>query len=377
MADGEVILVLTASAGAGHNMAAAAIGEELRRQRPRLEVEVRDILTVCGPLFRMICRDGYDALVRYAPAWMSTLYEATDRAAQTPEERFRRLVQAAGKSPIERYLCRRRPRLIVNTHWLAAEIAAGLIRRRRLNCPQVTVTTDLETHKIWIQEPTLRYYCATDVGRTYLHTWGVPAERTRVTGIPVRAGFVSPPTRDEARRRCGLRADAPIVLWLCGNAGNTPPRAHLEALIDMPADADLVAIVGRQTKLQGALERVARAARRRVDVVGFTDRMHEYMAAADLAVSKAGGLTVSEALACGLPLVIIHPIPGQEERNSDYLLEAGAAIRVNHVRLLGHRVSELLADPARMEAMRQAARRLARPDAAADIVRDVLGMTGL
>ncbi len=377
MADGDVILVLTASAGAGHNMAAAAIGEELRRQRSRLEIEVRDILTVCGPLFRVVCRDGYDALVRYAPAWMSTLYEATDRAAGTPQEHFRHLVQAAGKPSIERYLCRRRPRLIVNTHWLAAEIAAGLIRRRRLDCPQVTVTTDLETHKIWIQEPTLRYYCATELGRTYLHTWGVPAERTRVTGIPLRAGFVAPPTRDEARRRCGLSSDARIVLWLCGNAGDTPPRAHLEALLDMPADADLVAIVGRQSKLRGALERVASGARRRVDVVGFTDRMHEYMAAADVAVSKAGGLTVSEALACGLPLVIIHPIPGQEQRNCDYLLEAGAAIRVNHVRLLGHRVSELLADPARLGAMRQAARRLARPSAAGDIVRDILCVSGL
>jgi processive 1,2-diacylglycerol beta-glucosyltransferase len=107
-------------------------------------------------------------------------------------------------------------------------------------------------------------------------------------------------------------------------------------------------------------------------VVGFTDAMHEWMWATELAVSKPGGLTAAESLACGLPLVIVNPIPGQETRNSDYLLEHGAAIKVNNPRLLGHRVSTLLADPHRLETLRAQARAIAHRNAAADIVADAL-----
>ena len=96
------------------------------------------------------------------------------------------------------------------------------------------------------------------------------------------------------------------------------------------------------------------------------------MRAADIVVTKPGGLTVSEALACGLPMVIMNPIPGQETRNSDYLLEHGAAIKVNNVRLLGHRVGQLLSDPPRLQALRAAAQAIARPYAAREIVADAL-----
>jgi processive 1,2-diacylglycerol beta-glucosyltransferase len=144
----------------------------------------------------------------------------------------------------------------------------------------------------------------------------------------------------------------------------------------MAADAQVVAITGRNEKLQARLEQQARHASRTVIVQGFTERVHEWMRAADLVVTKPGGLTVAEALACGLPLVIVNPIPGQETRNSDFLLENGAGIKVNNVRLLGHRVSMLLREPARMAALRAAAARLARPYAAREIVTDALQLIG-
>ena len=109
-------------------------------------------------------------------------------------------------------------------------------------------------------------------------------------------------------------------------------------------------------------------------MLGYTDLMHEWMAAADLVVSKAGGLTVAEALACGAPMVVVNPIPGQEERNSDYVLEHGAGIRVNNMRMLGHRVSEVLADPVRLRRLRKAARAVAQPGAATRIASDALSL---
>src|SRR6202011_3358955 len=126
------------------------------------------------------------------------------------------------------------------------------------------------------------------------------------------------------------------------------------------------------------LEAVAKAAGKRPDgsarlcPVGFTTEMHQYMAAADLLVGKAGGLTTSEALARALPMALVEPIPGQEERNADHLLEAGAAIRCNNLPAAAWKIAALLNDSARLTEMREAARNLGRPSAAASIAEDAL-----
>jgi processive 1,2-diacylglycerol beta-glucosyltransferase len=136
-------------------------------------------------------------------------------------------------------------------------------------------------------------------------------------------------------------------------------------------------ICGRSEELKGRLDALAAERSPNVTpelhVVGYTTEMDEYMAAADLLVGKPGGLTSSEALARGLALVIVHPIPGQEERNADHLLEAGAAIRCNNLPALAWKIDRLLDDPARLAAMRANARRLARPQAARDIAEALIG----
>ena len=372
MAQGELILILTASAGAGHLIAADALAHAFRKQAPDLEVEVLDVLAISNVAFRRTYAGGYMGLVRYAPAAMGWLYDTMDRPGQRIYNRIRVAIQDLNRLPTTRYVRRRRPRLIVNTHYLPAEIVAQMRRRRELDCPQVTITTDYETHRLWAHEPTERYYTATPDGKAYLATWDVPPDRVLVTGIPVRPGFETPLDRDEACRRCQLDPNLPIVLLLCGGFGVGPTGELLRELINMPADAQVVVIAGRNERLRQRLEAQIAGVQRPVRVVGFTSKMHEWMWAADLLVTKPGGLTVAEALACGRPMVIMNPIPGQETRNSDYLLEQGAAIKVNNTRLLGHRVSTLLADPARLETLRAAARKIARPLAAREIAADAL-----
>lgn len=370
--DKPLVLVLMASAGAGHILAARALEQALHTLAPHVEVEVLDVLTRANRFFRWLYGAGYLDLVRYSPAAFGWLYDAMDRPPARWSEALRTWFQGLHTRPVARYVRQRRPSLVINTHFLPAEIVAELRRAGELHCPQIIVTTDYETHRMWVQEPAERYYAATDLGQTYLTTWGVPPERVLVTGIPIRPGFATTLPQDEARRRCGLDAARPVVLLLCGGFGVGPIADVLRELVAMRADAQVVAIAGRNEALRKRLEAQSRGASRPVRVVGFTDQMHEWMQAADLVVTKPGGLTVAESLACGLPLVIINPIPGQEERNSDYLLEQGAAIKVNNLRLIGYRVSGLLADPARLQTLRTAARTIARPQAARDIATDAL-----
>jgi processive 1,2-diacylglycerol beta-glucosyltransferase len=366
------ILILTASAGAGHLIAARAVAHALRAQAPDIRVEVLDVLTIANVLFRKLYAGGYLGLVRHAPAVMGWLYQTMDRPRHAVLDALRIWIQDLNKRPIVQYLQQRRPALVVNTHYLATEIVAQMRRAGQIACPQVTITTDYETHRIWVHEPNERYYTATEDGKFDLTRCGVPPERIRVTGIPVRPGFAERLDRAAARRRCGLELDRPAVLLLCGGFGVGPTAELLRELVFMPADAQVIVITGRNEKLRARLQRQVAGGTRPVQVVGFTDKIHEWMQAADVVVTKPGGLTVAEALACALPLVIVDPIPGQEVANADYLLEHGAALKVNNVRLLGHRVSGLLADRPRLEHLRAAARAIARPNAAHDIAADAL-----
>jgi len=366
------ILVLTASTGSGHNMAAEAMAAALRRQNPPAPVEIVDVLNSAGPLFRRIYGGGYAALVNRLPWGMGWLYETTDQANHDVRERLMRAVQNQLTRGIVRDLLRRAPSLVVNTHYLPADIVAMLRNDGQLDCPQVTVTTDLETHRIWVHSPTERYYTATELGRTFLTTWGVAADRILVTGIPIRPQFEQDVSRADARARLNLPPNGLIVLLVVGTVGYGTPEGLLAQLLSVPSDVHVVGIAGRSPKLKERFERTVRKSSRSATIVGFSDEMHLWMRAADLMVTKSGGLTSSEALRCGLPLAIVNAIPGQETRNADYLLEHGAAIKVNHAQLLGARVAEVLSEPGRLEQMRTSAGRLAQPNAADRIAQDAL-----
>jgi processive 1,2-diacylglycerol beta-glucosyltransferase len=170
------------------------------------------------------------------------------------------------------------------------------------------------------------------------------------------------------------------VLAAAGGEGVGPVEQLVRGLLELGRPWQIVAIAGKSEKMRKRLEELSRQAgslpggARRLQPVGFTTEMDQYMAAADLLVGKAGGLTTSEALARALPMVLIEPIPGQEERNADHLLEAGAAIRCNNLPVAAWKVAALLDDAARLKQMREAARRMARPNAAADIAQDALSL---
>lgn len=373
MASDRPILILTASAGAGHTVAAKAIEDELRRQLRNVTIEVHDTLQHANAFFRNLYSRGYLGLVNYAPAAMGMLYDATDRPRKRRRD-MRSAFQNINVRKFVRFLIDRKPRLIINTHFLPAEIVAQLRRKGRLDCPQVTVTTDFETHRLWAQQPTERYYTATEDGKAYLQTWNVPERDILVTGIPIRAAFEQPLDRVACRARLGVSHEAPLILLLAGGFGVGPTESLFGELSRMPAAAQIVVVTGKNEALRARLEAIRQAMQRPTRIVGFTDEMHLWMQAADLLVTKPGGLTTAEALACGLPMVIVNPIPGQETRNSDYLLENGAAIKVNNARLLGYRVSRLLDCPDRFASLARAARLLARPGAAGRIVADAISL---
>jgi processive 1,2-diacylglycerol beta-glucosyltransferase len=277
-----------------------------------------------------------------------------------------------------RLLKRIQPDLCVATHFLPAEIIAWLIAKKKMRARNAIVVTDYDVHAMWLCRTVDRYYVAIEEAAEYLACIGVPKEKLCVTGIPIDPLFATPLNQADARKHLGLDSDATTVLISAGGYGIGPVERLVKDLLALRHPWQIVAIAGKSEKTRKRLEELAKEAAKlpsgspQLCPVGFTNEMDKYMAAADLIVGKAGGLTTSEALARALPMALIEPIPGQEERNADHLLEAGAAIRCNNLPAAAWKIAALLDDSARVARMRNAARDLGRPGAAEAIAADAL-----
>jgi processive 1,2-diacylglycerol beta-glucosyltransferase len=224
-----------------------------------------------------------------------------------------------------------------------------------------------------VNQPTEHYTTATTEGAAYLTTFGVPAEHTSVTGIPIHPVFSKPANRKACLKAHGLAGDRPIILQLAGGFGVGPIAKLYEGLLAIKQPLEIVVVAGKNESAKAELEKLLVPTRHNAKVMGFTNQIHELMAVADVVMSKPGGLTTSEVLASGAAMAIVNPIPGQESRNSDYLLEQGAAIKINNLATMPVKLEELLASPARLEAIKANARRIAKPNAAYDVARMALG----
>jgi processive 1,2-diacylglycerol beta-glucosyltransferase len=374
------ILVLSASVGAGHMRAAQAVELALRQVVPAATVRNLDVLEMTNAAFRRLYGRAYLDLVNKAPHVLGYFYDMMDRPSRSGRnrgDRFRLAVEKLNLKTFIRFLQDEPWDLVINTHFLPAEIIASLRKHERLDVPQVTATTDFETHRLWVNEPCEHYFTATEEGAQYLQHWGVPAEHTTATGIPIHPVFSEPKDRGACLRKHDLAGDRPVVLQLAGGFGVGPVEAIYRSLLAVEAPLQIVAITGRNEKARAQIEAVPCPPRHRAKVLGFTDQIDELMAAADLVVSKPGGLTTSEALARGAIMAVVNPIPGQESRNSDFLLENGAAIKINNLGTLSHKMTALLSDKQRLAQLKANVRRIARPRAAFDVVERSLALANL
>src|SRR5262249_51333873 len=225
---------------------------------------------------------------------------------------------------------------------------AWLVAKKKLGAKNAIVVTDYDVHAMWLCRTVSRYYVAIPEALEYLAGVGVPREIIRVTGIPIDPLFAKTLARCAARVHLKLDPDASIVLIAAGGYGVGPVEQLVQDLLGLQKPWQLVAIAGKAERVRKRLDEIARSAgslrsgNPRLVPVGFTTEMDQYMAAADLLIGKAGGLTTSEALARHLPMVLVEPIPGQEERNADHLLEAGVAIRCNNLPAAAWKVGHLV-----------------------------------
>jgi processive 1,2-diacylglycerol beta-glucosyltransferase len=370
------ILVLSASVGGGHVRAGEALAAAFRAEEPAALVRHMDVLQLANAAFRRLYGKAYFDLFHFSPHIIGYLYDYLDRPTRQTKfavgDRLRVMAERANLRRCSALLKEEPWDLLVSTHFLPSGIAAALRRKKESSAPHAVVTTDYETHRLWVTQPCDRYFTATEEGAGYLRHWGVPASDVAVTGIPIDPVFAETKGREACRRKHGILPDRPAVLQLAGGFGVGPVEAIYRSLLSVERPLSLTVVAGSNAAAGESLKKIPVPSRHAVRLLGYTREIDELMEASDLLVSKPGGLTCSEALAKGLPMAIVNPIPGQESRNSDFLLEAGAAVKVNNLPTLGLKVEALLADAPRLAALREGARRAGRPRAAQAVARDCL-----
>ncbi len=370
------VLILSASAGAGHVRAAEAVERAFAQMHAAQEVRHIDVLQYTNKLFRHLYSKAYLEMVNKMPEVLGWLYDQLDKPWQN--ERRRLALDKLNTRPLVKFLGNYQPDIIVCTHFLPAEIISWLKAKERIASRQAIVVTDFDVHALWLCHHYERYFVALDETRVHMEKLGIPNAKLTVTGIPIDPLFALQKDKREMRVKHGLQTDVMTILVSAGGFGVGPVEHILESLSGMRHPAQVVALCGRNQELKSRLDKLAarlsHAGNINIKTVGYTTEMDELMSASDILLGKPGGLTTSEALAKELVFVIVNPIPGQEERNSDHLLEEGVAIRCNNLPALAYKIDRLLDDPARFAHMQAQARRLARPHAAHTIVESLLSI---
>ncbi|MGD9154179.1 MAG: glycosyltransferase [Bacillota bacterium] len=358
------LLVLSAAIGAGHLKAGEAL---CQAYAGRCDGEARhvDFLRYASPRFSRWVEETYYLMTKRTPSVYKLLYQMVDRP-NSPTQKSEILI---GLKKYRDLVREYRPHAIVSTHFFPAAIVSYLYPHFAI--PNGVVLTDYVSHHIWINPNTNLFFVAHDGMAEELLRLGVAAPQIRVTGIPIRPFFGRQLDRRQLQQQLGINPERLTLLLMSGGNAIGPLVEVLKCLGRLEDRFQIIVITGRNQKLYRRLKEMLTTLQLAGDVLGYVENVHEYMAVADLLISKAGGLTVTEALTMGLPMAIIQPTPGQEDGNTDFLLKAGAGVYLKSVAAVEPVVGELVRNPAKIAAMRQNALRFAKPDAAVTVVTEI------
>ncbi|MBV8723786.1 MAG: hypothetical protein JO078_05870 [Candidatus Eremiobacteraeota bacterium] len=359
------ILFLSANVGAGHVSAAKAVEAALRQIEPAMQATIVDSYRYAALVVSKIVADGYLRMVKSTPQLYRYVYDRAERATEVG--RFRTWAHQFTAGNLRPLLLEERPDVIVCTHAFPCGAMAEYKRLYANAPPVVAIVTDFAVHGFWIHDNIERYIVATPAMRDALLARGLTERRISVSGIPVLPAFI--PTdepRATLRERLDLPIDRCIALIMGGGLGIAPLERILGALEAIALPLAAVVVAGRNRRAQARLAAAAERAAYPVRALRFVDNVYDYMHAADVLVTKPGGLTTAEALVAQIPLVLCKPLPGQEERNARVLAEAGAAMPTRRVQELPGTLEALLGDEPHRGSLIRAAQRLARPHAAGE-----------
>jgi len=348
------IMILTAATGGGHIKAALAIESYISTHTEHEAKTFDTFKCISTVLDKTVC-EGYLFLAKKTPSLFGKLYEAADK-----ESRFGNMVPKISSlfarellPTIEEYA----PDVIVSTHPFATEMISHLKGKEKVRVPLICLMTDYGPHRAWVAENVDAYVVANDDMVADLQDYGVKAEKVHPFGIPVMNVFFEKEDKEMLLRELHFEEEVPTILFMAGSFGVTGIIQLYRDLIASKTPMQLIVITGRNKKLYDAFEEEIQDSPIKTKLIYFTSDVDKYMKVADVLVTKPGGLTVSEALACDLPLAVFDAIPGQEEDNAEFLSLHGMGVKISKDTDFAALLSDLLAEKDKLRTMRESCQR--------------------
>jgi len=357
-------LIITVTAGRGHNSTAKALKESISNKGA--EAVVLDLYKYISKVIYNMVDKGYLFSIKHTPKGFGRAYSGLERR-KIPRKilgilNSNRII--AGR--LAGFFAEYDPDVIIVTHVFAAQVLDVLKRQGHLQVPIIGVMTDYCIHPFWETVPSVEtIVTASELNRYAAERRGIEATRLLPLGIPVASKFSEKSEQKEARQTLGLDPDKTTILVMGGSMGYGDLLQSVLQIDQMNKGYQIACIAGANARLYDQLRSLN--TRYPLHICGFTDQVHLYMDAADCIVTKPGGLSTSEALSKELPLILVSPIPGQEERNAHFFVNTGAAVLVSKHFPIAEAVYTVLESEGRFQHMKEAIRKIARPRAAEDI----------
>lgn len=363
-----VVLIVSAGFGDGHAKVAEAI-EQSFKENGIDQVYIVDLFAEVHPYLNELFQRFYLNTAVYVPKLYGILYRITSR--MKPEQPFSQFLHSIGKKKAKSILDELQPDIIIHT--FPYLVASQLSEEAESEVSIFTVLTDYVLHGRWLHPSTLKYFTATESMKLALLSAGVPEERITISGIPIRDAFREPMDREQLLIKHGLSESRRYILLSAGAYGVMSNISMMINTVLEYSDFDLIVLCGNNQGLRLSLVNLY-LHNPRIHILGYTEEMHELMAVSSGLLTKAGGITLTEAIAMSLPVIVYRPLPGQEEGNAHLLTGLRVIYTAYNKHELIHRLRQLEIQPCREE-MQQFMHTLTRKESSQTIVSEVLKAT--
>lgn len=322
------VLLLCGGGGMGHIKAAHAIEEALQKFGSEIEVKNINVLDFGSLGFKKFFEESYNFLSTKVPDVWRMMYEYFNVKAR--QSKIPLIISKLSvESKLIGFIKEFKPDFIISTHPFPIQLLTYAKRQDIIDIPSANVITDYGCHRLWVNSDVNYYFAATNGVKEIVKAFGAPEEKIMVNGIPIEEKFQALLPREEALKKIGFEKSAITVLIVGGKFAFFDLKKTVNGLLAQNSALYCIIVCGRDKKLEARLAKAKFCDPSRVLALGFVEKIQDLMAASDVIISKAGGLTVSECLACALPMIIYKIIPGQEEDNADFLERAGAGVRLD------------------------------------------------
>ena len=407
------IIIFTASTGGGHNRASDALKQYINKTDPSARVDIVDALEECSALLNSIVVKGYKALVTLTPNFFGMLYKTSDKPSSVSD--LINVVYSQCSKRLLPLIEEKQPDAVISCHPFTAGILAYMKQKMNYRVPLISIITDFIPHRSYIVEGVNAFITASnEAKRIITKEYGIPEDCVYVYGHPIYERFYegSGRPRAEVLNELGFDPAKLTVLLMAGSFGVTDILKIYENLVNIDVDYQMIVITGRNQKLYDAFEkmlggdkefetdddpellrnlaedsiirilynhgelakeRITATFRRTTDrnkptkLFYFVNNVDDYMHASDLIITKPGGLTTSESIACALPMAVFKAYPGQEEQNANLLVDNGIGVILDKGDAVTEQVGDLLRHPEKLQAMREACRRYVNKNSCANI----------